>query len=381
MFGESYNLFRILGFEVRANVSWLFLALLITWSLAERLFPFVFPDLAVTTYWLMALAGMLGLFASLLFHELSHSLVARAHGLPVGGITLFLFGGMAELTAEPKTPKIEFQIAIAGPIASVVLGGAFWLLAVLMQAAGVPAHLVGIASYLGFINFLLAVFNMVPGYPLDGGRVLRAALWHWKKDIRWATLWASRGGQGFGLLLVGLGFASVLAGNIIGGMWWFLIGMFVFAAAKMGYQQLVTKQALEGREVRRFMTANPVTVPAQTTVRDFVEQYLYHYALDMFPVVRDGRLVGCASLRQARETPREAWDGLRVADICQDCAVDNTVEAHMDAGEALDRMRQANRGRLMVTENGRLVGVLVLKDLLRFLQVREQLREDRPVSR
>ena len=376
MFGESFSLFRVLGFEVRANVSWLFLALLITWSLAEGFFPFTYPGLAVATYWLMGLAGMLGLFCSLLFHELSHSVVARAYGLPVGGITLFLFGGVAELQAEPKTPRMEFHIAIAGPVASVVLGVAFSLLALLMEGAGVPGHIAGVARYLGLINFLLAVFNMVPGFPLDGGRVLRATLWHWKGDIRWATRWASRVGQGFGLLLVGLGIATVVLGNIIAGIWWFLIGLFVQAAATAGYQQLLTQQAMRGRTVRRFMTADPLTVPADTTVRDFVEDYLYHHALDMFPVVRDGRLLGCASFHDVKEIPRENWGQVRVGEVCRRCGDANSVEAGMDAGEALDLMQRGKTGRLMVTEEGRLVGMLVLKDLLRFLQLRARLEKD-----
>ena len=373
MFGESYTLFRVLGFEVKANVSWLFLALLITWTLAEGFFPFAYPDLPVTTYWLMALAGMIGLFASLLFHELSHSVVARAYGLPVGGITLFLFGGVAEMLSEPKTPKAEFRIAIAGPIASVLLGVLFTALSVLMGLLGVPAHIAGVAGYLGFINFLLAVFNMVPGFPLDGGRVLRAALWHRSGDIRWATKWASRMGQGFGYLLVLLGIVNFVLGNIIAGMWWFLIGLFVSAAAAAGYRQLMTQQALQGRRVRRFMTPDPVTVPAQTTVRDFVEDYLYHHALDLFPVVDGEQLRGSVSLRQVREVPREEWGRLRVGDICREPEPGNTVEADTDAAEALQQMQTGRSGRLMVTDKGRLVGMLVLKDLLRFLEVRATL--------
>jgi Zn-dependent protease/CBS domain-containing protein len=376
MFGESFSLFRVLGFEVRANVSWLFLALLITWSLAEGFFPFTYPGLAPATYWLMGLTGMVGLFASLLFHELSHSVVARAYGLPVQGITLFLFGGMAEM-AEPNTPTQEFHIAIAGPVASVALGAAFSLVAFAMGAAGAPDSLAGVARYLGLINFLLAVFNLVPGFPLDGGRVLRAALWQWKNDIRWATRWASRFGQAFGVLLVILGIASAWAGNIIGGMWWFLIGLFVYAAAAAGFQQLVTQQALRGRTVRRFMTGDPVTVPAETTVREFIDHYLYHHALDVFPVVQDGRLVGCASLHQVKQIPRENWARLRVGAVCQPCDQANTVDAGMDAEEALRLMQSSRNGRLMVTENDRLVGMLVLKDLLRFLQLRTKLDEER----
>ena len=373
MFGESFSLFRVLGFEVRANVSWLFLALLITWSLAEGFFPFAYPELDKSTYWLMGLIGMLGLFASLLFHELSHSLVARAYGLPVGGITLFLFGGVAEMLSEPKTPGAEFRIAIAGPAASVLLGAAFWLLAMVLSELGAPAPVAGIASYLGFINILLAVFNMVPGFPLDGGRVLRAVLWRRSGDIRSATRWASRVGQGFGLLLVALGVASVLGGNMIGGIWWFLIGLFVNAAAGLSYQQLLTRLALEGRKVRRYMTAEPVTVPAETPVAEFVEGYLYHHAVDLFPVVEDGRLIGCVGLRQVLDAPRNNWGQIPISSICLPCGDSNNIDADADAAQALEAMQRNGSSRLMVTDQGRLVGMLVLKDLLRFLKIRETL--------
>ncbi|MFO8152369.1 M50 family metallopeptidase [Thioalkalivibrio sp.] len=376
MFGESFSLFRVLGFEIRANVTWLFLALLVTWSLAAGFFPFVYPDLTPLTYWTMALVGMLGLFFSLLFHELSHSVVARAHGLPVHRITLFLFGGAAEMESEPEEPRVEFRMAIAGPIASVVLGVAFYLLAVAMATVGLPEHVAGVARYLGFINILLAIFNMVPGFPLDGGRVLRAALWQLKGDIRWATRWATRMGQGFGLLLVALGFANFIAGNFVGGMWWFLIGLFVHAAATASYSQLLTQQALAGRTVRRFMTADPVTVPADATVEEFVEEYLYHHNFDRFPVVRGERLVGSIGLSEVRDVPREERDRTRVEDACEERVKENTIEADMKADEALNRMQQSRTGRLMVTEGDRLVGMLVLKDLLRYLDVRSELEPD-----
>jgi Zn-dependent protease/CBS domain-containing protein len=373
MFGESFRLFRIFGFEVRANVSWLFLALLITWSLAGALFPFVYPDLSSSTYWLMGLVGMAGLFFSLLFHELSHSLVARSYGLPVGGITLFLFGGMAELQAEPRQPREEFWMAIAGPIASVFLGAVFYLLSGLMLGLGAPPHVAGVAFYLGFINVLLAVFNMAPGFPMDGGRVLRAVLWQWKGDLRWATHWASRFGQVFGLLLVMLGIASFLTGNFIGGMWWFLIGLFIRGAAIASYQHLLTQLALKGQTVRRFMTTDPVTVPAEATLQDFVDQYLYHHAFDLFPVVRDGRLAGYVSLRQAKAIPRAEWGRTRVGDVSHKIGEAYTVDADADANEALDQMQRNASSRLVVTEGDRVVGMLVLKDLLRFLQIRSEL--------
>ncbi len=373
MFGESFILFRVLGFEIRANVTWLFLALLVTWSLAAGFFPFVYPDLDSSTYWAMALVGMLGLFFSLLFHELAHSVVARSYGLPVRRITLFLFGGVAEMEAEPKEPRIEFWMAIAGPIASVLLGAAFYLLAIFMVAIGVPEHVAGVARYLGFINLLLAIFNMVPGFPLDGGRVLRAALWQWTGNIRMATRWASRVGQGFGLLLVALGLAAFVSGNFVGGMWWFLIGLFVHAAATAGYQQLLTQQALQGRTVSRFMTTDPVTVPAGTSVQEFVDHYLYHHNFDRFPVVQGDRLLGSAGLNEAKKVPREDWERTRIEDVCEKRSDENTVQADADANDALTRMQQRRTGRLIVTEGDRVVGMLVLKDLLRFLDIRAEL--------
>lgn len=375
MFGNNYTLFTFLGFKVRANVSWLFLALLVTWSLSAGFFPAVYPGLEPRVYWAMGLTGMVGLFFSLLFHEFSHSLEARRRGMSVAGITLFLFGGVAEMKAEPPDPKSEFWIAIVGPLSSIFLAGIFYAIAWLMQAQELPAHLSGVFSYLGFINIILAAFNMVPGYPLDGGRILRAALWGWKGDIRWATRWASGVGQAFGLVLIALGILAVLSGNFIGGMWWFLIGLFVRGAASAAYQQLLVQQALHGETVQRFMAKEPVTVTPDTTIQTFVEDYLYRYDYDVFPITEDGRLLGCASLRQAKSVPRERWNEVRVGDICESCGEANTIDAAADANDALAKMQKSYNGRLMVTERNRLVGVLTLKDLLRYLKMRTELEE------
>lgn len=375
MFGNNFTLFTFMGFKVRANVSWLFLALLVTWSLAAGYFPAVYPGLDVRVYWALGLTGMVGLFFSLLFHEFSHSVVARQRGMTINGITLFLFGGVAEMKTEPPDPKSEFWIAIVGPASSVLLAGVFYTIAWLMDAQGLPRHLSGVASYLGLINIVLAAFNMVPGYPLDGGRVLRAALWGWKDDIRWATRWASGVGQAFGLVLVGLGILAVLAGNFVGGMWWFLIGLFVRSAASAAYQQLLVHQALQGETVQRFMAKEPVTVTPDTTVHAFVENYLYRHDYDVFPITEGGRLIGCASLRQAKTVPREQWNEVHVGDICESCGDANTIEAAADANEALAKMQKSNNGRLMVTERNRLVGVLTLKDLLRYLKMRTELED------
>ena len=211
MFGRSLTLFRLFGFHVQADMSWLVLAFLITWSLATGYFPFAFENLPPSLYWWMAVVGAAGLFASLIFHELAHSLVARRFGIPIKGITLFIFGGVAHMEEEPPSPKSEFLMAVAGPLASLLLATAFYAVGESGKILGWPEPLTGIAGYLSFINVVLVIFNMVPAFPLDGGRVLRAALWAWKGDLRWATRLASWFGSGFGIMLMVLGALLIVA--------------------------------------------------------------------------------------------------------------------------------------------------------------------------
>jgi Zn-dependent protease/CBS domain-containing protein len=373
MFGKQVTLFQLLGFKVKVDVSWAFLALLIAWSLAQGLFPALYEGLPAVVYWWMGIAGVVGLFLSIVFHELSHSLVARQYGLPIRGITLFIFGGVAEMEEEPVSPRAEFLMAIAGPIASAVLALAFYGLAAAGQALEVSEPVIAVARYLAFLNILLAGFNVVPAFPLDGGRVLRAALWHWKKDLRQATRIASRIGAGFGLLLIGLGILNALTGNFVGGIWWFLIGLFLRGAATGSYYQLMARRALEGEPVRRFMSDRPVTVSPTVTVRELVEDYVYKHYFDMFPVTKDSQLIGCVNTRQIKEEPREKWDYLTVGQIASPCSADNTVTADEDAARVLSRMQRSGNSRLMVTEDGRLVGVIALKDMLNLIALKMDL--------
>jgi len=222
----------------------------------------------------MGVAGVVGLFASIVLHELSHSLVARRYGVPMKGITLFIFGGVAEMEREPPNPKAEFLMAIAGPIASLLIAIACLGSYRLAQALGWPVEIQGVAGYLAWLNGTLVVFNLVPAFPLDGGRVLRSALWRWKENLQWATRITSQIGSGFGLALILLGVLALIGGNVIGGMWWILIGLFLRGAAGMSYRQLQIRQALEGERVSRFMNTEPVTVLAATTVKNLVEDYI-----------------------------------------------------------------------------------------------------------
>ena len=373
--GRSVTLFKMFGFAVRVDGSWLIIAVLVTWSLAVGFFPHLYPGLSQAEYWLMGISGAVLLFASIIVHELAHSLVARRSGLMMKGITLFIFGGVAEMDQEPPSAKAEFQMAIAGPVTSVIIGGIFYALAAAMRGAW-PVAAVGVLSYLAWINWLLAAFNMVPAFPLDGGRVLRSALWHWKGNIWQATRIASAIGSGFGMLLMALGVYRLLAGDFIGAVWWFLIGMFLRGAAQSSYQQLMVQKMLQGEPIQRFMNTNPVTVSPAISLEDLVENYIYKYHYKMFPVVNDSQtLLGCVTTKEVKEVPRSDWAQRSVQAVMRPYCVEEAVTPDTDAVKALALMRKSQSSRLIVVENGRLVAILTLKDLLNFLSAKLEMEE------
>jgi len=376
MFGKRIKLFKLLGFEVRIDWSWIIIALLITWSLSKGLFPAYYKNLSTQTYWWMGIIGALGLFLSIIAHEFSHSLVARKYGIPMKGITLFIFGGVAEMDEEPPSPKVEFMMAIAGPLSSIVIALVFYGVYSMGKQGGLSVPVNGVIGYLAMINALLAGFNLLPAFPLDGGRVLRSILWGVKKNLRWATYISSRIGSGFGILLIILGVIQIFRGNFVGGMWWFLIGMFLQGAAKASYQQLITRKALEGEPIRRFMKTDPVTVSPTVSLEHLVEDYIYKYHFKMFPVVEDSdRLLGCVTTKQVKEIPREDWNRKTVGEVASQCSPENTIEPQADAMKAISIMNRTGNSRLMVVEGGHLVGIIALKDLLELLSLKVELED------
>ncbi len=214
---------------------------------------------------------------------------------------------------------------------------------------------------------------MIPAFPLDGGRVLRAALWRWKHNLRWATQVGSRIGVGFGAGFIILGVVNLLWGNFIGGMWWTLIGFFLRKAARTSYEQLRIKQMLEGEPISRFMSTSLVTVPPSLTVKSLVEDYIYKHHHKMFPVVENSHLVGCVTTRDIRETPREEWDRHTVSEVANHCSEENTAPPTLDAASAMSMMARDGKSRLMVVENGRLVGIVALRDIMKFLSIKMDL--------
>ncbi|MDG5814199.1 site-2 protease family protein [Chitinispirillales bacterium ANBcel5] len=367
MFGKRIKIIKLLGFEVYIDLSWIIIAVLIVWSLAQGVFPVLHEGLSSATYWWMGVAGAAGLFISIVLHELSHSLVARRFGLPMKSITLFVFGGVAEMDEEPPHAKAELLMALAGPVASVIIGVAFWGLSVLGQTMAFTVPVLAILGYLSTINIVLAIFNMLPAFPLDGGRVFRAILWGWKKNIKWATRVASGIGAGFGLLLVAIGIFSVLAGGIVGGLWWALIGLFIRSASKMSYESILVRGALEGESVEKFTKRDPVMVSADTTVDHLVEDYIYRYHFNIFPVENNGK-VKCIDITDFKNIPRQEWERHRVEEYAKPFSADNSVQESDNAMKALTLMNRTGKTRLMVLGgSGDLVGTVAQHDLLKYL--------------
>jgi Zn-dependent protease/CBS domain-containing protein len=375
MFGKRIKLFKLLGFEVNIDLSWIIIAVLITWSLAQFLFPEWYPGLESETYWLMGVIGALGLFISIVAHEFCHSIVARRFGMPMKGITLFIFGGVAEMGDEPPTAKAEFFMAIVGPLSSIAIAIIFYFIYRWGVSTGWNPPVNEVIKYIAYINAILAVFNLIPAFPLDGGRVLRSILWGIKGNLRWATRVSSSIGSAFGIGLIIYGIFRFIYGDIIGGVWMFLIGMFLKSAAQMSYQQLLVRKALEGESVRRFMNVNPITVQDSITVAQLVDDYIYKYHYKMFPVLSGDRLVGCITTRQVKEIPRENWTHETIREAASACSPDNTISPDTDAIKALGSMNQSGVSRLLVVEDGRLVGIVTLKDLLDFFSLKVELEE------
>jgi Zn-dependent protease/predicted transcriptional regulator len=380
MFERRIPLFNLFGFKVGIDITWFILAVLITWSLAKGLFPHYFEGFSNATYWWMGAAGALGLFVSIVFHEFCHSIVARSFGLPMKGITLFIFGGIAEMNEEPESPKSEFFMAVVGPVSSVVLGGIFYLTQRGGRLINWPEPINAVLLYLAWINVILAGFNLVPAFPLDGGRILRSILWATKKNLRWATRIASGFGSAFGIFLIVLGVMSFIAGNFIGGLWYFLIGMFIRSASQMSYQQLLIRKALSGEQVERFMKSDPVSVPPSTSIAELVDDYFYKYHYKMFPISENGKLEGCISIKEVKQMPKDEWAKHSVKEISTPCSDKNTISPDADAIKALSVMKNSDNSRLMVVEGDELAGIITLKDMLKFLSLKVDLEEDERIK-
>lgn len=405
MIGNGFRIGRLYGINIRVDWSWILILLLITWNLVTALSQ-VHPTWGMPSIWGISLLAALLFFASVLAHEMAHSLVARSQGLPVRNITLFLFGGVSNIQREPESPKDEFWMAIAGPLTSLAIG-------IVMLAVAVGSVVLGngfgrgialanlspaatILLWLGSVNVILAVFNLIPGFPLDGGRVLRSIFWAVTKNIRRATRWAAWIGQAIAWVMIGAGIAMAFGVSIpffgtgiVSGLWLAFIGWFLNSASSQSYQQVAVQDILDGVPVARLMRANPTTVEPDCTVDDLVHSHLMNSDDQAFPVMKNEQLVGIVTLDDMRKVLRDAWTTTRVADIMTTADKLITVDPDEDAAAAMEKLIERDVRQLPVVRraaaapgtaaipvtgaaNGsgaQLLGLLRRRDIMRYLQL------------
>lgn len=368
----GFQLLRIGGIDVTIDYSWFVIFFLVLYTMAESYFPRVHADYTTAQYWLMGGVASLLLFVSILLHELAHSFVALRQGIRVEGIRLFIFGGLAEVASDARNGRQEFLIALAGPATSLGLGALF--LAVYFVAGGVAAAAAGVAWWLGWANILLALLNLIPGFPLDGGRILRAFLWdHWD-DMARATRVVSRIGNAFALFLIILGVLQfLLTRSLLSGLWLVFIGMFMKQSAAGSYQSIMLKRALDGVEVRQIMSAEVVKVDWLTPLDRLIQDYIYRHPVTQFPVFNREEFVGMVSLGEVKKVSRELWGFKQVRDVMIPVEQVACLGPADPAGEALSRMAAADDGCMPVVEDGSLLGIVTRRDILNLFKIKSDL--------
>jgi Zn-dependent protease len=366
----SLSLGRILGIPIRLHLSWFLLAALVTWSLAAGYFPQANPGWTASTYWIVGAAASILFFASVLLHELGHSVLAIREDVPVKSITLFIFGGVAQIGREPPTAGAEFRIAIAGPLTSLGLAGIFAGLGALL--GDVPV-LSAPLSYLGRINLILALFNMIPGFPLDGGRVLRAVLWRFGGSFRIATRWAARAGQATALLLIGVGVVQFFFAGFSNGLWWAFIGWYLYSAAQSSFRQFKLQDALEGVKARNVTMEQCAPISGDLRLDRLVEDHVLTEGQRCFLVGEGDRTDGLITLEGLRAVSGARRSGMTAGQIMTPVSKMEAVDANDDAWSLVRRMGDEGVGELPVTDNGRFMGLITQENLWNHVRLRSEL--------
>ena len=369
MMAPSITFLKVRGISIGAHWSWIVVAGFIAWSLGAELFPRTSPGLDDRSYFVMGLASAVIFFGSILLHELGHAFQALKEGMKVHGITLWLFGGVARFEGMFPSAGAEFRIAVAGPIVSLLLGVAFTVGAVLGEGAGAPEQVVAVASYLGRINLIVLAFNMVPALPLDGGRVLRAWLWHKQRSFTAATLSAAKAGKAFGYVLMGAGFMSLFSSAVTGGIWFIFLGFFLLQAAESESQYALLARTFRPFTVRDLMSAEPVTASPTLTVAEFMDWVLPRKH-STYPVSDDGKLLGLISIRMAGAVPAEDRGRTLVQDVM--VSGDSVPVLHPETAmlDALTTLR-SGPGRAVVLEDDRISGILSVSDVAKALELEQ----------
>jgi Zn-dependent protease/predicted transcriptional regulator len=360
---------RIFGIEIRLDASLLVIAFLVGWSFHIQ-YGAAFPDLGPVPRLLLAGASVVVFFSSVLLHELSHSVVARRLGIPVESITLFLFGGVSTTKAEPSRPRDEFLMAVVGPLTSLALAGVAWLVVNVTGdlIAGPVRYAIG---YLGWINLYLGLFNLLPGYPLDGGRVLRAILWQTSGSQTRGTRGAARSGRAIAMVMIAVGIFVVFRGNL-SGLWLAAIGWFLLQAAIAADQDVTLRMVLKGARAGDVMTPELVSIPADASIREAVDEYFLRYDHSAFPV-SDTEKPGLLTLRAVRQIPRDQWEMRQVWTAAVGLDDTTTVTRDTPMNEVLEQLRELDHERVLVVEGSEIVGIITPRDVSRWVRRSQEL--------
>jgi Zn-dependent protease len=367
---HSWKIGKIFGIDIHIDSSWFVIFILLTWVLATSYFPRQHPDWSTALYWLIGIFTSLSMFASVLIHELAHSLVAKVQGDEVRRITLFILGGVAQISEEPKKPWKELTMALVGPFASMVLAFGFFMMSFFLSVFSEP--LGASFLYLALINFVLAVFNLLPGFPMDGGRVLRALIWQATGDLKRATHIASRVGQGVAFLLLFLGVFQILRGDF-GGFWLIFVGWFLYSAAARGYQQVRIESTLKGVRAKELMREDFERISGDILIQELVDKYILHKKERVFLVEDDQSLQGIVCLEDVKATPRERWPGMTVREIMTPKDKLEAVSPDDDGNKILNSLTAKDIHQVPVVEEGKVTGIIYRSDILRYIQLRSDL--------
>ena len=368
----SLKIATIMGIPIRVHFSWLIIFGLITWSLSTFYFPKAAPELPGLSYWISGVAAALLLFVSVALHELSHSFIATKYGQSIESITLFIFGGVAQMKGEPAHPKAEFNMAIAGPISSFFLSLIFFIIYNLVTSQVARA----LFQYLSHLNLIVGAFNLIPGFPMDGGRVVRAYLWKKTNDFYYATRKASNYGQKIAIFFIIFGFFSIFAG-LPGGIWLMLIGWFLHTASQTSYQQASLQETLSRVKVKDIMVRDIVFIPKDTTVDAAVNEYFLKYGYGGFPVVEGGNFLGFLTLKDIRNVRKERWKETRVFEIFTPHDKRWELSQNESAIKSLELMISEETGRLPVTEEGKLIGLITRNGIARYVKIMGEINKGR----
>ncbi len=380
--GRGISLFTLFGIRIVADYSWFLIVALIATSLAVGWFPTAIPHRTELAYALLGLITALFFFASVLVHELAHSVVAVRSGIPVRKITLFLFGGVAEIMREPADAGTELRVALAGPVTSAAIAAVLWTAYALMGSASARPGLRLAIQYLAMANTVLLAFNLLPGLPLDGGRVLRALIWRARGSLRRATRAASMAGKVIaGLLaLAGVGFVvmAFLMGvqareAIIPGLWFIFIALFLRQAADSSYRQVLVREALAGVAISSVMVTDPVSVPSDITLSDLIERYLLRHHYTAYPVVDGDVPLGVVSVALVKSVPRDRWRSTTVSQAMRPLTDDIALAPEDTLPTAIGKMSASGLTKLPVMRDGRLIGVVTKRDIATYLEIRSDL--------